>query len=102
MDNEINETFIKKEARTEFDAIHPRFKPEDEVVALKYQKENYFHCQQCNTFFAPTVTALNTHFKGDIVKHKPCSSCFYCRGEVYEYTINNQHRIYHTCRRRTS
>ncbi|KAL1497747.1 hypothetical protein ABEB36_008653 [Hypothenemus hampei] len=87
MDKEINENFIKKEANTEFDAIHPRFQPEDEEVALKYQQQNYYFCGQCNIFFAPTVRGLNIHFKGDMVKHSSCGSCFYCHGELCENNI---------------
>ncbi|ENN76536.1 hypothetical protein D910_08324 [Dendroctonus ponderosae] len=99
MAKEINETFITAECITEFDAVHPRFQPEDEAVALRYQQEHYYFCQQCNLFFAPTVTGLKVHFKGDMVKHKTCGSCFYCQGPVYEYSINSERKVYHSCKR---
>lgn len=101
MDNDeskkIVQEFIKKEAITEFDAVHPRFLPENEECAKKYQAEHYFFCAQCNLYMAPTVHALKVHFLEHNIDHKRYGSCMYCKEAVYEYTLNGERQIFHIC-----
>lgn len=95
---EVVQEFILKESRTEFDAAHPRFvKPEELEVVQKFQTEHDFYCEQCEMFFAPTVVALNLHFRSDIAEHRPYGRCFYCKGPVYEYKVNRETQLYHKC-----
>lgn len=83
---------------TEFDAVHPRFAPEDPNAVLKYEKENYYYCKQCRLYFAPTFIALKTHFKHQMIEHNPIGTCFYCKGKVYEFLQNEESKLYHNCR----
>lgn len=95
---QLTQEFLKKESRSEFDAVHPRFvKPEDLEAVRRFQTENDFFCDQCQLFFAPTVEALKLHFKGDVVEHSAYGRCFYCKGPVYEYKVNQESQLYHKC-----
>lgn len=95
---EIVQEFIVKESHTEFDAAHPRFvKPEELEVVRKFQTEHDFYCEQCDLFFAPTMLAVKLHFKGDMVEHRPYGKCFYCKGPVYQYKMNQESHLYHKC-----
>lgn len=94
----VEEEFVRRETVTESDAVHPRFIKEDPEEIREYELHNYYFCQQCNIFFAPTVQGLKTHFKGDIVRHEAIGSCFYCKGKVYEYSLDNKLRVYHNCK----
>lgn len=96
--NHVVQEFILKESQTEFDAAHPRFvKPEELEAVQKFQTEHDFYCEQCQMFFAPDVEALKLHFKGDIVVHRAYGKCFYCRGSVFEYKVNQESHLYHKC-----
>ncbi|KAK5641637.1 hypothetical protein RI129_010184 [Pyrocoelia pectoralis] len=92
------EGLCNKANRTEFDAVHPRFSgPKDPQLIREFQVANDYYCEQCRLFFAPTVLALQTHFKEDMVQHQPLGNCFYCNGPVYAYSFNNRRRIHHSC-----
>ncbi|EFA08702.1 hypothetical protein TcasGA2_TC006373 [Tribolium castaneum] len=96
---ETTEKFIKNEAYTELDAIHPRFmEPQDAQVVRDYEIQHHFYCDECKLFFAPTFRALKTHFDGEMVRHKPYASCFYCQGSVFEYKFKNERKLFHDCK----
>ncbi|KAK4874291.1 hypothetical protein RN001_013651 [Aquatica leii] len=88
----------KKSSRTEFDAIHPRFRTEDPEQVKEFQITNDYYCEQCQLYFAPDVDGLKTHFKEDMVHHRPVGSCFYCQGPVYAYSFNTRTQIHHSCK----
>jgi hypothetical protein len=95
---EITEEFIRNEANTELDAIHPRFmEAQDAQVVREYEMRNYYYCEPCQLFFAPTFRALKAHFNGDMVEHRPYASCIYCQGSVFEYRLNNERKLHHNC-----
>lgn len=97
-EKDIVKEFILKESHTEFDAAHPRFvKPEELEAVQLFQREHDFYCEQCEIFFAPTIEALKLHFKGDLVEHRPYGRCFYCKGAVYQYKVNQESQLYHKC-----
>lgn len=89
---------IRKKSFTEFDAVHPRFRKEATEDISSYEKANYYYCKQCNLFFAPTVLGLETHFTKEIIKHNCFGSCFYCKGKVYEYYLNETSLVFHNCK----
>ena len=92
------EGHIRKLSRTENDAVHPRFtEPKDPILIREYQIANDYYCEQCRLFFAPTVLGLKTHFKEDMVQHRPVGNCFYCNGPVFAYSFNNRRKIHHSC-----
>lgn len=94
----ITRKLIVKEAVTESDAVHPRFVEETREHIAKFEKENYYYCKQCNLFFASTYNGLKTHFTDEITTHQATGSCFYCKGKVYEYSLNRNYFVYHNCR----
>lgn len=94
---ENTEEFIAKESRTEFDAVHPRFVRPEETQVREFQREHDYFCEPCNLFLAPTIQALKYHFKKGRVTHQPRGSCFYCKGPVYEYKLNDDSLLYHIC-----
>lgn len=96
--SEVSEELVSRKTLTESDAVHPRFIRQSSEEIREYELHNYYFCKQCNLFFAPSVNGLNMHFKADRVKHEAIGSCFYCKGRVYEYTLNNEPRVYHNCR----
>lgn len=89
---------IKKVSQTESDAVHPRFKVETPAEILSYEKANYYYCNQCKLYFAPTVLGLETHFTKEIVKHNYFGICLYCKGKVYEYYLNESQLVFHNCK----
>lgn len=96
---ETTEEFIKNEAKTELDAIHPRFmEPQDAQIIREYEIRHHYYCDECKLFFANSLEALKIHFDGEMVQHKPYASCFYCHGSVFEYKFNNKRQLYHDCR----
>uniref|UniRef100_A0A1Y1KXN6 Uncharacterized protein n=1 Tax=Photinus pyralis TaxID=7054 RepID=A0A1Y1KXN6_PHOPY len=98
---EALENVVGRANRTEFDAVHRRFtEPKDPKLIREYQVANDYYCDQCRLFFAPDVVGLRTHFKEDMVRHRPVGNCFYCNGPVYAYYYNNNRRIHHNCRNR--
>ncbi|CAH1106203.1 unnamed protein product [Psylliodes chrysocephalus] len=96
----INEPTII-EAKSESDAVHPRFIKENPEEILKYEQEHYYYCIQCQLYFAPTFEGLSIHYDKEIISHKPLGSCFYCKGKVYEYTKQGESKLYHNCRNKT-
>lgn len=86
-----------KKSFTEFDAVHPRFRKETSEEISTYEKANYYYCKQCNLYFAPTVLGLETHFTKEIIKHDSFGSCFYCKGKVFEYYLNEISLVFHNC-----
>lgn len=93
-----NNTKLEKNAYSDIDAVHPRFKHETVEEVTIYEKENYYYCQQCRLYFAPTSIALFTHFTNEIKVHKSCGVCLYCKGKVFEYYQNETSFIFHNCR----
>lgn len=91
--------FITKQSVTEHDAVHPRFQDENEEEVRQCQLQRDYYCEQCRLFIAPSVIALKIHFRGDIVKHEACGTCFYCRGPCFEYKWNEKCFLYHICRK---
>lgn len=85
-------------SRTEYDSVHPRFiKP---LTAEEYEnciRTSYYYCNSCELHFAADVEGLRYHFKKPIARHKPCGSCFYCKGPVYHYFYKDEFKIYHDC-----
>lgn len=88
----------RKVSKTEFDAVHPRFKNETKEEMSKYEKTNYYFCEQCKLYFAPTVLGLETHFTKEIITHNSFGVCFYCKGSVYQYLLNGTSLIFHNCK----
>lgn len=95
MDDIIEE---RKISYTEADAVHPRFKNETPEETKAYQKTNYYFCKQCQLYFAPTVLGLKNHFTKQIITHTACGTCIYCKGNVYEYYLNENSCVFHNCR----
>lgn len=92
------ESKIDKNALTESDAVHPRFQKETTEEISTYEKNNYYYCKQCKLYFAPTVLGLETHFGKEIIKHNSFGVCLYCKGDVYEYYLNETSLVFHNCK----
>ncbi|KAF5277147.1 hypothetical protein FQR65_LT03853 [Abscondita terminalis] len=61
----------RQTSRTEYDATHPRFRAEDPQKIKEFQVANDYYCEQCRLFFAPDIEGLKTHFREDMVRHRP-------------------------------